>query len=139
MRFLLDTNVCVDYLNGRYPSVTERLQRSNPEHLRVSSIAVAELRYGADKSADPAGNHERLDVLLDELESLAFDAEAASHYGRVRSSLERRGKVIGPNDLLIAAHALSLGVVLVTDNTREFEQVAGLRLENWRLPVAKRR
>lgn len=138
MRYLLDTNVCVDYLNGRYPSVTERLRRSNPEHVRVSSIAVAELRYGADKSADPAANHGRLDALLDELECLAFDSDAAGHYGRVRESLERRGRLIGPNDLLIAAHALSLGMVLVTDNTREFEQVSGLRLENWRLPIARR-
>lgn len=139
MKYLLDTNVCVDYLNGRYPPVAERLRRTKPEQVRVSSIAVAELRYGADKSANPAGNHGRLDVLLGELECVAFDLEAASHYGRVRESLERRGNVIGPNDLLIAAHALSLGVVLVTDNTREFAQVEGLRLENWRLPVTERR
>ena len=98
MRYLLDTNACVDYLNGRYPAVTRRVQQAVPEDLCVSSVAVAELRYGAEKSTRPRENHARLDVLFGE----------------------------------IAAHGVSLGLVVVTDNVREFRRVKGLKVENWR-------
>ena len=132
MRYLLDTPACVDYLRGRHPQVTRRLQRSPPADLGVSSVAVGELRYGAQKSANPQRNHERLDVFLAEVACVNFDADAASVYGRMRATLEARGLVIGPYDLQIAAHALSLGVVLVTDNVRELRRVPALRVENWR-------
>jgi tRNA(fMet)-specific endonuclease VapC len=132
MRYLLDTNVCVDYLNGRYPSVTERIRRSSPADLSISSIVVAELRYGADRSSSRHRNHRRLDVLTAEITCVDFDLEAASTYGKVRAALEAGGSPIGANDMLIAAHALSLGVVLVTDNLREFERVEGLEIESWR-------
>ena len=128
MRYLLDTNVCVDYLTGRHPSVAARLRALGPSDLCLSSVVVAELRYGADRSARPQRNHRMLDTLTDEI-----DGAAAESYGKVRSDLERRGRPIGPNDMLIAAHALSLGLVLVTDNVREFGRVKGLDLENWRL------
>jgi len=132
MRYLLDTNVCVDYLNGRYPTVIERLQKTRPEDVAVSVIAVAELRYGADKSERPDANHQRLDRLLDDLASFEFDLKAASDYGRLRTELERRGTPIGPNDMLIASQARAHDLVLVTDNVAEFERVEGLRVENWR-------
>ena len=132
MKYLLDSNVCVDYLTGRYPSVTTQIQRVLPEELCLSSIVVAELRYGADKSARSRRNHRLLDVLIDEIPCRDFDSKAASIYGRVRVALERQGQPIGPNDMLIAAHALSLGLVLVSDNVREFKRVRGLKLENWR-------
>ncbi|MBV8200226.1 MAG: type II toxin-antitoxin system VapC family toxin [Acidobacteria bacterium] len=132
MKYLLDTNVCVDYLNGRFPLVAERLRRSSPQDLCTSSIVVAELRYGADRSASRQRNHRRLDVLTAEIACVDFDAQAASTYGRVRAALEAKGRPIGANDMLIAAHALSLGVVLVTDNLREFERVEGLEIESWR-------
>ncbi|MFI5006511.1 MAG: type II toxin-antitoxin system VapC family toxin [Solirubrobacterales bacterium] len=132
MKYLLDTNVCVDYLSGRHPPVVARIQRSSPDDLRLSSVVVAELRYGADRSAHPRANHARLDALVEEIECLDFDLGAAAVYGRVRSSLEAAGKPIGPNDMLIAAHALSLGLVVVTDNVGEFRRVKGLKLENWR-------
>ncbi len=132
MRYLLDTNVCVDYLRGRHPQVTRRIQQSTPEDLRVSSVAVGELRYGAQKSDHPERNHDRLDLFLAEVGCVNFDTEAAAVYGRERARLEARGLVIGPYDLQIAAHALSLGLVLVSDNVREFRRVAGLRVENWR-------
>ena len=132
MKYLLDSNVCVDYLTGRYPSVTTQIQSVLPEELCLSSIVVAELRYGADKSARSRRNHRLLDVLIDEIPCRDFDSKAASIYGRVRVALERQGQPIGPNDMLIAAHALSLGLVLVSDNVREFKRVRGLRLENWR-------
>lgn len=132
MKYLLDTNVCVDYLNGRYPAVTLAIQKSEPDDLCVSSVAVAELRYGAEKSIHRQRNHARLDVLLAEIPCVDFDRDAASVYGRVRAALERRGNLIGAYDLQIAAHALALGLVLVSDNTREFRRVKGLKLENWR-------
>jgi tRNA(fMet)-specific endonuclease VapC len=132
MKYLLDTNVCVDYLNGRFPSVTERFRSSAPQDLCISSVVVAELRYGADRSASRHRNHRRLDVLTAEIACVDFDLAAASTYGRVRAALEARGSPIGANDMLIAAHALALGVILVTDNLREFERVEGLEIESWR-------
>jgi tRNA(fMet)-specific endonuclease VapC len=132
VKYLLDTNVCVDYLNGRYPAVTERLQRSRPADVCTSAIVAAELRYGADKSARRRQNHARLDAFLAEIAVVDFDADAAAIYGRVRASLEREGLLIGPNDMLIAAHALSLRSTLVTANAKEFSRVRGVRLESWR-------
>ena len=132
MKYLLDTNVCVDYLNGRFPQVARRIHRSAPEDLCLSSIVIAELRYGADKSGKPSRNHERLDVLTNEMPGRDFDSAAASIYGKVRATLEKKGQPIGPNDMLIAAHALSLGLVLVSDNLGEFKRVRGLKIENWR-------
>ena len=132
MKYLLDTNVCVDYLTGRYPSVMSRIQDSSPHDLYLSTIVIAELRYGAAKSARRRRNHKWLDILIDEIPSVDFDTRAASTYGTIRSMLEKTGELIGPNDMLIAAHALSLSVVLVTDNIREFRRVRGLRVEDWR-------
>ena len=132
MRYLLDTNVCVDYLTGRYPSVAARLRTLGPAMVCLSSVVVAELRYGADKSAQPRRNHRMLDALTAEISCRAFDSAAAASYGRVRTDLERRGRPIGPNDMLIAAHAMSLGLVLVTNNVREFGRIDRLSLEDWR-------
>ena len=132
MRFLLDTNACVDYLTARYPSVVARIQGSSPEDLCLTSVVVAELRYGADHSARRRTNHARIDALIDEIECLDFDLQAAAAYGRVRAQLEAAGTPIGPNDMLIAAHALSRGLSIVTDNVAEFGRVKGLKVENWR-------
>src|SRR5262249_33672169 len=98
-------NVCVDYLNGRYPAVTRAIRRSSPDDLCVSSVAVAELRYGSEKSVHRRRNHARLDVFLGEIACVDFDRTAASVYGRVRAALEKRGALIGPYDMQIAAHA----------------------------------
>ena len=132
MRHLLDTNACVDYLTGRYPRVVARIQGSSPEDLCVTSVVVAELRYGADHSARRRTNHARVDALLHEIECLDFDLLAAAAYGRVRARLEAVGAPIGPNDMLIAAQALSRGLSVVTDNVGEFGRVKGLKVENWR-------
>lgn len=132
MRYLLDTNVCIDYLTGRYPKLVERWQSLAPEAVSVSAIAVAELRYGAEKSARPVENHRRLDVMLEDLAVLHFDADASAAYGKLRAALERRGMPIGANDMLIAAQALAHELVLVTDNVAEFQRIRGLRLVNWR-------
>jgi tRNA(fMet)-specific endonuclease VapC len=132
LKYLLDTNVCVDYLNGRYPSVVGRIHRCSPGDLGLSAIVMAELRYGADRSARPKSNHARLDVLVAEIPALDFDLEAASTYGRLRARLEKAGTPIGPNDTLIASQALARGLVIVTDNVGEFIRVKGLKVENWR-------
>lgn len=133
MRFLLDTNVWVDYLNRRYASVVEAIQNAGPDDLPLSSVVLSELRYGADKSQQPARNHARLDVLAAELPPLPFDHDAAVAFGRLRSTLESQGSPIGPYDMLIAAQALSRNLVLVTDNVREFGRIESLRVETWRV------
>ena len=132
MPYLLDTNVCIDYFNGRYPSVTRRIQEQNPTNLCLSSIVVAELRYGADKSEHRRQNHHRIDILTGEIQCIDFDAPAAKAFGHVRSRLEGAGRIIGPYDMLIASHALSLRLIVVTDNLSEFSRVEGLEVENWR-------
>ncbi len=133
MRYLLDTNVCVDYLTGRFPEVGRRVLAVSPSDLAVSVIAVAELRYGADKSARPAANLRLLDLFLADVPTLEFDLLAASEYGTLRATLERAGAPIGPNDMLIAAQALARDVVIVTDNVSELSRIDGLSVENWRL------
>jgi tRNA(fMet)-specific endonuclease VapC len=133
MAFLLDTNACIDYFTGRYPKVVERIQGSSPEDLFLSTVVVAELRFGADHSARRRTNHARIDALIEEIEPLDFDLRAAATYGRLRAQLEAGGTPIGPNDMLIAAHALSRRLTVVTDNTAEFGRVQGLKVDNWRL------
>jgi tRNA(fMet)-specific endonuclease VapC len=132
VKYLLDTNVCVDFLNRRYPAVTERIRSSAPEDLALSSVVVAELRYGADRSERRGENHGRLDVLTAEIQCLDFDLAAARVYGQIRSALEAEGAPIGPYDMMIAAHAISQGLVLVTDNEGEFRRISGLVIEKWR-------
>jgi len=133
MAYLLDTNACSDYFTARYPKVVARIQACSPDDLRLSVVGVAELRYGADHSARRRANHARIDALIEEIEVLDFDLRAAATYGRVRAQLEAGGTPIGPNDMLIAAHALSRGLTVVTDNTVEFKRVKGLKIENWRV------
>jgi tRNA(fMet)-specific endonuclease VapC len=132
MAYLLDTNACSDYFTGRYPRVVARIQACSPDDLRLSVVVVAELRYGADHSTRRRANHARIDALVEEIETLDFDLRAAAAYGRLRSRLEAGGAPIGPNDMLIAAHALSRGLTVVTDNVSEFGRVKGLEVENWR-------
>ena len=131
MRYLLDTNVCVDYLRGRHAPLVRRIQEASPQNLCVSTVVVAELWYGAEKSTRQRDNHERIDQLVEEMTVLPFDLQAAATFGRIRRELERRGTVIGPYDMLIAAHALATGLIVVTDNEEEFRRVTGLGVENW--------
>ena len=132
MAFLLDTNACIDYFTARYPKVVARIQGSSPDDLFLSAVVVAELRCGADHSARRRTNHGLIDALIEEIAPLDFDLQAAATYGRVRAQREAGGTPIGPNDMLIAAHALSRGLTVVTDNTAEFKRVKGLKVENWR-------
>ena len=132
MKYLLDTNVWIDYLTGRYPTVVTRIQESPPDDLCLSSVVMAELRYGAEKSRRKRFNHRLLDTLAQEVRCVDFDVDAATTYGEVRTALEKRGRPLGAYDMLIAAHALALGLILITDNEREFKRVKSLALENWR-------
>lgn len=128
---LLDTNICIYVIRRRPSEVLAKFEAYEVGEIGVSSITVAELRYGAEKSGRPSQNLEALSQFLLPLETADFDASAAAEYGRIRAALERRGTPIGPLDSLIAAHAVSLGATLVTNNIREFERVPGLELENW--------
>lgn len=131
MRLMLDTNICIYIINARPPSVIARFNSFAIGAIGISVITLAELEYGAAKSAQPRRNREALKLFILPLEVAAFDAEATTAYGSARTALEKRGTPIGAMDLLIAAHAVSLGVTLVTNNTREFARVPRLRVENW--------
>ncbi len=127
---MLDTNLCVHLLRDRPKGLRSRFN-AEAHTLCVSMITLWELLYGAEKSADPVGNRRSVNELAARLDVLAFDAEAAAHAAEIRAVLERQGQVIGPYDLLIAGHARSRGLVVVTGNLREFQRVAGLRSEDW--------
>ena len=131
MRYLLDTNICIYVIRRRPPQVLARFQRYGVGELGLSTVTLAELQYGVAKSAFPARNQQALDAFTLPLEIVPFDAAAARAYGPIRAALERQGTPIGAMDLLIAAHALSLDVIVATNNTREFARVPGLRVENW--------
>lgn len=131
LRRLLDTNVCIHVIRRQPQTVLRRLENYGIGEVGVSSVTVAELRYGAEKSSRPEQNLEALGRFLLPLEVLAFGGEAAAAHGRFRAVLERAGTPIGPLDTLIAAHAVSVSVTLVTNNTREFQRVPGLEVEDW--------
>jgi tRNA(fMet)-specific endonuclease VapC len=134
VRYMLDTNVCIFLIHKKAAGVLARLRQHAMGEIGVSTITVAELRYGADKSQRPAQNHAALDAFLAPLVRVGFDSAAADCYGPVRAELERLGMTIGPLDTLIAAHALSLDAILVTNNSAEFSRVSGLTLEDWTQP-----
>jgi tRNA(fMet)-specific endonuclease VapC len=131
MSWMLDTNACVRYLNGRAPTLRARIQATNPADLVVCSIVKAELFFGARRSVNPTLALERQRRFLAPLRSLSFGDAEAETYGMIRALLATAGTPIGPNDLLIASIALSNGVTLVTHNVSEFSRVPGLVLEDW--------
>ena len=129
---LLDTNICIYIINARPAQVLARFHAYRLGDIGLCSVVAAELAYGVAKSGS-ARNREALEMFLAPLEILPFDANAVWAYGELCADLERRGQPIGALDTMIAAHALSLAAVLVTNNTREFSRVQGLRLDNWAL------
>ena len=131
MKVMLDTNICIYVIKQKPRSVLERFAVFPVGDLGISVITLAELEYGASKSSEPDRNREALEQFVSPLEIAVFDRLATSVYGKIRALLEKRGRPIGSMDLLIAAHALSLNVRLVTNNMREFKRVPGLRVENW--------
>lgn len=134
MAYLLDTNILIAAIKGR-PEVVGRLSQLDAAELLLSVVVLGELETGVIKSAWPRRNRERLDQLVAALELVQVDGATSRAYGQVRADLERQGQPIGANDLWIAAQALVVEAVLVTDNLREFQRVKGLKLENWLLKM----
>jgi tRNA(fMet)-specific endonuclease VapC len=130
VRFLLDTNVVSDLVRNPGGRATNHIARVGEEHVGTSIIVAAELRYGAARKGSPRLTAQ-LEKILGLLDVAPFEAPADAFYGALRAWLEKDGRVIGANDLLIAAQALALGCAIVTDNEHEFSRVDGLRLENW--------
>ena len=131
MNYLLDTNICVYIIKGKSPAAMRQVQSRQPGEIAISAITLAELEYGVLRSRDRDRNRAALSEFLFPFAILDFDRAAAVEYGRIRSSLEAKKKPIGPMDLLLAAQAKSRGLILVTNNEREFRRVEGLRVENW--------
>lgn len=131
MNYLIDTNICIYIMNRKPPDVIRKFKTFDIGMIGISSITVSELCYGASKSRDPRKNMERLNDFLTPFEILPYDHGASVIYGSIRTDLELKGTPIGPMDLLIAAHALSRDLVLVTNNEKEFKRIAQLTVENW--------
>lgn len=135
MTHLLDTNSCIDHLRrGTTSPVTTRLAAVVPGSAVLCSVVVAELLYGAHRSAQVARNLSQVRAFCSQFVSLPFNDQAAEEYGRIRAHLAAQGTLIGPNDLMIAAIALADGLILVTHNTAEFNRVPSLALEDWQVP-----
>ena len=130
MRYLLDTNILSDVIKNPQGLVANRMIVLDYDDLFTSIIVASEMRYGVEKKGS-AVLAERVDLLLQTIQVASLDVDADRYYGIIRLHLERQGKIIGANDLLIAAHALSMDAVLVTDNIREFERIDGLKIDNW--------
>ena len=136
MVYLLDTNACIQALNG-HPATVAALRARVPDSIRMCSIVISELSYGAHHSRNVAANLARLRQFCAPFQSLPFDDRAADECGQIRATLRKQGRPIGSNDLLIAAIARANDLVLVTHDTAEFSRVPGLRLEDWQGGVAR--
>jgi tRNA(fMet)-specific endonuclease VapC len=130
LRYLLDTNICIRVLRDRPPTLRERFN-DEADEMCTSTVVLTELLHGAAKSARPEHNRREVERFAHRLEVLPFDAAAADHAAEIRANLERRRQTIGGYDVLIAGHARSLGLVVVTGNLGEFRRVEGLRCEDW--------
>jgi tRNA(fMet)-specific endonuclease VapC len=131
MKVMLDTNICIYIIKQKPEAVLARFRAFQVGDIGISTITLAELQYGAMKSARPKQNRESLKEFVAPLDVASFDNAASEAYGEIRVALEKSGRPIGAMDLLIAAHALSLDARLVTNNEREFKRVRSLRVENW--------
>jgi tRNA(fMet)-specific endonuclease VapC len=130
LKYMLDTNIAIYVIKRRPLEVLDTFNR-HAGQMCISSITFAELMHGVEKSAKPEHNLRQVEDFSSRLEILEYGQKAAENYGDIRADLERIGKPIGVNDVHIAGHARSEGLVVVTNNLREFERVAGLRVENW--------
>ncbi len=134
MKYMLDTNICIYLIKKKPQAVIERLEQTDISQVCISSITLSELEYGVSKSKRPEQNKIALFEFLTPVEVAHYDDVAAQKYGALRALLEKRGAPIGSLDTLIAAHALSLESILVTNNEREFDRVPELKIENWANP-----
>jgi len=131
VKYILDTDICIYLIKSCHPLLLKRFQLVPLGEIGISSITVAELEYGVQKSLSVKQNEKALQHFLSPFVILPFDEKATKHYGKIRADLERKGKIIGGMDLMIAAHVLSLRATLVTNNVKEFERIKKLKIENW--------
>jgi tRNA(fMet)-specific endonuclease VapC len=129
--YLLDTNICIYIINKRPATVVEKIKTFEPNHIKLSAVSVAELEYGIAKSAYREKNKAALIDFVSGFDILPFDDTDAEVFGLIRADLEKRGKLIGPYDMEIAAQAIARNLTLVTSNTFEFERINKLKIENW--------
>lgn len=129
--YMLDTNICIFAIKNKPATVLKKLTSYDPSDICISAITYAELRHGVEKSQAKQRNDLALTLFLSAIDIIPFGERAAEEYGRVRSYLESKGTPIGPMDMLIAAHAKSLGMTIVTNNTREFKRIPDLKIEDW--------
>jgi tRNA(fMet)-specific endonuclease VapC len=130
LRYMLDTNICIYVILNRPAGLRERFNELS-EQLCISTITLAELHFGVEKSARVTQNRNIVEEFVARLEIQPFSVDAAAHYGQIRAALERAGRPVGLHDMLIGAHARSEGLTLVTNNRREFDRIPGLVVENW--------
>jgi tRNA(fMet)-specific endonuclease VapC len=131
MLYMLDTDTCIYYSRKTSPSVAARVHRRSPGDLVISAITYGELRFGAENGANPTVALRVLDMFAQTVPALPLDPQVGEYYGRIRLHLQRKGLIIGNNDLWIASHCLQLGLTLVTNNEREFKRIPNLPIENW--------
>jgi len=131
MMYFLDTNICVYFLNDKFPEIRGKMKNVPQRDIKIPAIVLAELYYGAAKSAKREYNLTRYTRFAALYDIIHFDHKAARTYGDIRAALETKGRIIGGNDLMIAASALTNGAVLVTNNVREFSRIDGLLIEDW--------
>ncbi len=131
MKYLLDTNICIYIINKRPVTVLDNIRSKHPDEISISSITIAELNYGAERSQNPHQNRIAILEFLIPFSLLDFDQRAASYYGIIREKLESKGTPIGPMDLLLVSQATAYNLIFVTNNIKEFKRIDYLRLENW--------
>ncbi|NLD35495.1 MAG: type II toxin-antitoxin system VapC family toxin [Desulfatiglans sp.] len=131
MIYLIDTNICIYLMNQKPFKVIQKFKNTEVGKIGISTITVSELNYGVAKSNNKKQNAQRLEEFLTPFEILPYDEAASKYYGIIRTELESQGKIIGPLDMLIAAHALSKDLILVTNNEKEFLRIKSLKVENW--------
>jgi len=131
MKYLLDTNTCIKYLNGTSEKIRNKFEAYSFTEMYLCSVVKSELLFGAYKSGNPDKNLEKINLFFEPFISLPFDDNCANIYGVIKSTLEKKGTPIGPNDLLIASIALSYILILVTHNIREFKRIPDLNIEEW--------
>jgi len=130
LRYMLDTNICIYVIKNRPEGLRERFNRL-ADQLCISAVTLAEIIYGAEKSARQIENIKIVEQFAARLDVLPFGERAATHYGQIRADLERAGHPIGLHDMMIGGHARSEGLTLVSNNVREFQHIEGLRVDNW--------
>ncbi len=131
MKFHLDTNICIYFLKGKSSELCDKLLSKHPDEIKIPSIVKAELYYGALKSRQSKTNIEIIEKFLLPYEIVGFGSDASIKYGEIRAKLEKEGKIIGPNDLIVASTVLANNGALVTNNQKEFSRVPSLKIENW--------